>query len=127
MKSSTASPRNSSRSLSSSACGFSFRYERCVNARDNKDKFVKDKPKRRANSAGDSGRSTSVCETTGTSVELRERQTRSPPPVEQGLAVHQFQKFCEPIVTRIERAGYNAPDILRYNHRDFPEEPWPTA
>src|SRR4026207_490657 len=50
MKSSTASPRNSSRSLSSDELGFSLTYERCVRARDNRDNLEKGRFRRRLRS-----------------------------------------------------------------------------
>src|SRR5512142_748230 len=100
MKSNTASPRNSKRSLSSTALEFSFRNERCVRARVNNDGLPNARPSRFASCAGDSGARTSFCVATETSLELRERQAptlgRLLPLINglrhtKGLAVHQFQ------------------------------------
>ena len=53
-------------------------------ARVSKDKLVKVKPSRRAKSAVNSGKFTSVCDTTGTSLELRERQPLTSSQFDQG-------------------------------------------
>src|SRR5688572_8057336 len=70
--------RNSSRSLSSTALGFSLTYERCVSARVSMDKFEKRRPRRRLRSeAGSKSRATNR-DVTGTSPELRERHSLTP-------------------------------------------------
>src|SRR5262245_60767583 len=135
MKSSTASPRNSSRSLSSSALAFSFMYERWVNARESSDRLVNERPRRLAISAGDSGKPTSDCATTGTSPELRERHALSPAPLARdgsacAMGEGRMRKLrsisskliFHPILSQNIRGRHKEDDILRYNHANFSEE-----